>query len=69
MKARKEIITVIMLILMAITKMMIFSRDKYNDYDHFGDNNEAESTYYATKYYLTMIMNRICTNHKNTTNR
>lgn len=44
MKARKEIITVIMLILMAITKMMIFSWDKYNDYDHFGDNNEAESS-------------------------
>lgn len=50
MKAQKEIITVIMLILMAITRMMIFVFwDKYNDDNHVGDNNEAESSYYATK--------------------
>ena len=42
--------TAIMLILMAITRMMIFVfRDKYNDDNHVGDNNEAESSYYATK--------------------
>ena len=42
--------TAIMLILMAITRMMIFVFwDKYNDDNHVGDNNEAKTSYYATK--------------------